>query len=134
MNNSINNSKFPLIEDLNSSEIDDDLASSSLLNALGGFNLVKVQGLSMFDPNTGEGYPEGCLVRIETSIEAEDGDDVLVRTPSNKVALRRLHTSSEGKFLAVINPDWDSPIIEISDDSVICGVADGYFMKGQRPN
>jgi SOS-response transcriptional repressor LexA len=92
---------------------------------------VKNSGLSMFNPRTGEGYPDGCILKIEPeSVKpAVNGSDVIVRTPDGAVTFKQLQIDGNNKYLSAINPDWPERIIKIPEDSVICGVCDGYFMR-----
>jgi SOS-response transcriptional repressor LexA len=94
--------------------------------------VLRIQGLSMFNPRTGEGYPDGSLVKVEPDMEAGHGDDVVVRTPDDQVTFKQLQVTNEGKFLSAINPDWPDPIIKIPEGSVICGVADGHYVPRKR--
>jgi SOS-response transcriptional repressor LexA len=92
---------------------------------------VRNSGVSMFNPRTGEGYPDGCILKIEpeTVKPAVNGSDVIVRTPDGAVTFKQLQIDGNNKYLSAINPDWPERIIKIPKDSVICGVCDGYFMR-----
>ena len=94
--------------------------------------VLRIEGISMFNPRTGEGYPDKSQVKFEPDIEAKHGDDVVVRTPDGSVTFKTLQITNEGMYLAAINPDWPEPIIKIPKDSVICGVADGHFTPRRR--
>lgn len=94
--------------------------------------VLRINGVSMFNPRTGEGYPDKCQVKFEPDIEAKHGDDVVVRTPDGSVTFKTLQITNDGMYLAAINPDWPEPIIKIPKDSVICGVADGHFTPRRR--
>jgi len=94
--------------------------------------VLRIEGISMFNPRTGEGYPDKSQVKFEPDIEAKHGDDVVVRTPDGSVTFKTLQITNDGMYLAAINPDWPEPIIKIPKDSVICGVADGHFTPRRR--
>ena len=94
--------------------------------------VLRIEGVSMFNPRTGEGYPDKSQVKFEPDIEAKHGDDVVVRTPDGSVTFKTLQITNDGMYLAAINPDWPEPIIKIPKDSVICGVADGHFTPRRR--
>ncbi len=95
---------------------------------------VRNSGLSMFNPRTGEGYPDGCILKMEPEDikPAVNGSDVIVRTPDGKVTFKQLQIDGGEKYLQAINPDWPERIIKIPEDSVICGVCDGYFMRSGK--
>lgn len=96
--------------------------------------VVRNKGLSMFNPHSGEGYPDGCYLKIEPEIEAVHGDDVIVRTPDGNTTFKQLQESDGNKYLVAINPDWPEKIIKIPEGSVICGVCDGHYLpkRGRR--
>lgn len=94
--------------------------------------VLRIEGLSMFNPRTGEGYPDKCQVKFEPDIEAKHGDDVVIRTPDGKVTFKTLQITTDGQYLEAINPDWPERIIKIPEGSVICGVADGHFTPRRR--
>lgn len=94
--------------------------------------LLRNKGISMFNPRTGEGYPDGCILQIDPEVEVKNGSDVIIRTPDGGVTFKQLSMSHEGNYLHAINPDWPESIIKIPEDSVICGVCTGYWVEKLR--
>jgi len=94
--------------------------------------LLRNQGLSMFNPKTGDGYPDGCLLHINPDVEAENGDDVFVATPDGEVTFKELIKTNEGYFLQAINPDWPGRIMKIPEGSLIKGVCMSYSVSKRR--
>lgn len=90
------------------------------------------QGLGMFNPSTGEGYPNGCLLAIDPDATAKHGDDVVVELPDGQVVFKQLQESPEGDYLIAINPSWPDRISKKPEDAEICGVCEGYFVPKRR--
>lgn len=88
---------------------------------------LEVSGSSM-EPE----YYEGGKILVDPTVEAMNGDDVVVRTPDGKVTFKRLQRSAEGSFLIAVNPDFPNRIIEMPDESVFCGVVTGYWVDKRR--
>lgn len=88
---------------------------------------LKVVGLSMFPE-----YRDGETILVDPAIEAEHGDDVIVRTPDQTATFKRLHKSPDGVHLVALNPDMPNRIIEIPKGSVICGVVTGSWKSRRR--
>jgi SOS-response transcriptional repressor LexA len=88
---------------------------------------LEVSGQSM-EPE----YLEGGRILVEPMIEARHGDDVVVRTPDGKVTFKRLQSTSEGKHLVALNKDFPSRIVEMPEDTMICGVVTGYWVDKRR--
>lgn len=93
--------------------------------------MLRNQGSSM-DDGTRDGYPDGVILQFEPEMEAMHGDDVVVRTPDGKTTFKRLQKTPEGVFLMAINPDFPNRIIEMPEDTVICGVCTGYIVEKRR--
>jgi SOS-response transcriptional repressor LexA len=123
------------VEDLDPYEMPDvedwiDWPSKTTRNAFA----VRQTGSSMFNSRTGEGYPGGCILKIEpeSSSPAVNGSDVIVKMKDGAVIFKQLQIDGNSKFLSAINPDWPDRIIKMPESSVICGVCDGYFMDTKR--
>lgn len=83
---------------------------------------VRVKGPSM-EPE----YMHGGYILVDPSVEAVHGKDVVVRTPDGKVTFKKLQIGPEGKHLLAINKDFPQRIVELPENTVICGVVIGYF-------
>jgi SOS-response transcriptional repressor LexA len=94
-----------------------------------GAYCLRVIGSSM----SGEGgYPEGCVILVDTSLEARHGDDVVAYTPDGQTTFKRLQVTPEGKFLVAINPEWPHRYLEAPEGTKICGVVRGYWVVRGR--
>jgi phage repressor protein C with HTH and peptisase S24 domain len=67
-------------------------------------------------------YRESEIIYVDPDIEAKHNDDVVVRTPENKVTFKRLQRTQDGTYLLALNPDLPDRIIKVPDDTIICGV------------
>jgi len=87
---------------------------------------LQVNGLSMFPE-----YRDGEIILVDPDIEARHNSDVVVRTPEpdRKTTFKRLQITEEGVFLLALNPDYPSRILEMPEDTKICGVVTGSWMK-----
>ena len=88
---------------------------------------LKVLGASM-DPE----YMEGGVILVEPKTQAEHGDDVIVRTPDGGVTFKRLQRTPDGTHLLAINTDYPNRILEMPENSVICGVVTGYWVDKRK--
>lgn len=94
-----------------------------------GSYCLRVVGSSM----GGEGgYPEGCIILVDTSLEARHGDDVVAVTPDGQTTFKRLQITPDGRFLVAINPDWPNRYLQAPDGTKVCGVVRGYWVVRDR--
>ncbi|SDC63307.1 SOS-response transcriptional repressor LexA (RecA-mediated autopeptidase) [Pseudomonas guariconensis] len=88
---------------------------------------LKVHGDSMTNPGPGRSYPAGCIIFVDPEIEAKTGDRVIARlTSTNEATFKVLVADAGRKFLRPINPQY--PIIEITEETHICGTVVGAFI------
>lgn len=89
---------------------------------------LRVQGDSMVSPHgTERSYPPGCIIFVDPERVAENGSKVVVRLPnSNDTTFKVLAIDSGNRYLRPINPQF--PVIQITDEAVICGVVIGSFI------
>lgn len=86
----------------------------------GAFALT-VRGDSMLNPNTGEGFPEGCIIVVDPGVEHQNGHYVVVRLDdSDEATFKQLVIDGSKRYLRPLNPRY--PIIEINGNASICGV------------
>jgi SOS-response transcriptional repressor LexA len=78
---------------------------------------LRIIGDSMFPE-----YREGELILVDPSLEAQHGDDVVVRIPDGKTTFKRLQVTPDGVHLLAMNKDFPNRIIEVPPDTHICGV------------
>lgn len=86
--------------------------------------VLRVKGDSMLaPPGSPITYPDGFLITIDPSLEAKDGDDVVVRRDSsNEATFKRIRMDGDKVFLVPLNPKYDPIEITERDDYHICGV------------
>lgn len=91
-----------------------------------GFAL-KVRGDSMTNPGSGRSYPAGCIIFVDPEIESLVGDRVIARVPrTNETTFKILAEDAGRQYLRPINPQY--PIIDISEETYICGKVVGAFI------
>ncbi|WP_395608680.1 LexA family protein [Pseudomonas sp. B22129] len=89
---------------------------------------LKVLGDSMTNPGPGRSYPAGCIIFVDPEAETKTGDRVIARLPrTNEATFKVLVEDAGRQFLRPINPQY--PIIEISEETHICGKVVGAFMS-----
>ncbi|WP_411386965.1 S24 family peptidase [Pseudomonas sp. MPB03] len=88
---------------------------------------LKVLGDSMTNPGPGRSYPTGCIIFVDPEAETKTGDRVIARLPRTNEATFKILVEDAGKqFLRPINPQY--PIIEITEETHICGKVVGSFI------
>ncbi|UST81443.1 LexA family protein [Pseudomonas siliginis] len=88
---------------------------------------LRVLGDSMTNPGPGRSYPAGCIIFVDPEAETKTGDRVIARLPrTNEATFKVLVEDAGRQFLRPINPQY--PIIEISEETHICGKVVGAFM------
>src|SRR5689334_10009293 len=88
---------------------------------------LKVLGDSMTNPGPGRSYPTGCIIFVDPEAETKTGDRVIARVPRTNEATFKILVEDAGRqFLRPINPQY--PIIEITEETHICGKVVGSFI------
>ena len=88
---------------------------------------LKVCGDSMTNPGPGRSYPTGCIIFVDPDAETRTGDRVIARVPrTNEATFKVLVEDAGRQFLRPINPQY--PIIEITEETHICGKVVGAFL------
>jgi len=88
---------------------------------------LKVRGDSMTNPGPGRSYPTGCIIFVDPEAETKAGDRVIARVPrTNEATFKVLVEDAGAQFLRPINPQY--PIIEITEETHICGKVVGSFI------
>lgn len=88
---------------------------------------LKVLGDSMTNPGPGRSYPTGCIIFVDPEAETKTGDRVIARVPrTNEATFKVLVEDAGRQFLKPINPQY--PIIEITEETHICGKVVGSFI------
>ncbi|MCV2220645.1 LexA family protein [Pseudomonas mercuritolerans] len=88
---------------------------------------LKVLGDSMTNPGPGRSYPAGCIIFVDPEAETKTGDRVIARVPRTNEATFKILVEDAGRqYLRPINPQY--PIIEITEETHICGKVVGSFM------
>lgn len=88
---------------------------------------LKVLGDSMTNPGPGRSYPAGCIIFVDPEAETKTGDRVIARVPRTNEATFKILVEDAGRqFLRPINPQY--PIIEITEETHICGKVVGSFI------
>lgn len=84
---------------------------------------LKVHGLSMFNPASPPSFNENDIIFIDPQREAINKSLVIARKQNDdKVTFKQLIIEDDVKFLRPLNPDWPEKVIQLTNDSVICGV------------
>jgi len=94
--------------------------------------VVQVSGLSMWNSKIGEGYPDGCFIRISPDTEPQNGDDVIACSPDGACTFKQYHKTDDGIYLESINPDWPSRITKAPEGTTIVGVCLDHLIKNKR--
>lgn len=69
----------------------------------------------------GSGFPEGCTIIVDPSVEARNGDFVVVRfNDADEATFKRLVVDGPRKFLKPLNPTYEN--IDVTEDARLAGV------------
>ncbi len=80
--------------------------------------VLRVRGSSM-EPK----FHEGDLIFVDPNASADHGKYVVVRLDeSNEATFKQLIIEEGRQYLKALNPDWPNRIIEVDEESTICGV------------
>ncbi|WP_010490743.1 LexA family protein [Pseudomonas sp. S9] len=86
--------------------------------------VLRIEGISMFNPTGPVSFADGDKVVIDPSIEAVKGDFVAAKlTTSDRVTFKRLQQEDGEWILEAINPDWAPKYMRMSEEWHICGKA-----------
>ncbi len=84
--------------------------------------VLRIEGVSMFDPTGPVSFADGDKVVIDPNREAHSGDFVVAKlTSSDRVTFKRLRQEDGEWYLEAINPSWTPKYIRISEEWHICG-------------
>lgn len=84
--------------------------------------VLKIDGVSMFDPAGPVSFADGDKVVIDPDKEAQSGDFVVAKlTSSNRVTFKRLRKEDGEWYLEALNPSWTPKYIRIDEEWHICG-------------
>lgn len=89
---------------------------------------LRVEGDSMTSPYPGQrSYPEGVIIFVDPDIAVTSGCRVVAKLPYSDRATFKEYREENGKrYLKPLNPQY--PIMEITDETRICGVVIGQFV------
>ncbi len=86
--------------------------------------VLKIDGVSMFNPNGPVSFADGDHVVIDPDIDPVPGDFVAARlASSDRVTFKRLRQNEGEWYLEAINPAWDPRYIRVTEEWHICGKA-----------
>lgn len=86
--------------------------------------ILKIEGVSMFNPQGTVSFADGDKVVIDPAIEAGQGDFVAAKlTTSDRVTFKRLRQEDGEWILEAINPDWSPRYMRMTEEWHICGKA-----------
>lgn len=88
---------------------------------------LEVRGLSMFPE-----YRAGEILLVEPDACAEHNDDVVVCTPDGRATFKRLQITEDGTYLLALNPEFPNRILTMPEDTHICGVVTGSWIKRRK--
>lgn len=84
---------------------------------------LTVVGQSMHNPGDRRSFDDGDIIHVDPEVPAENNSLVVVRVNSdNEATFKQLIVEGGRHFLKALNPGWPNRIIEMPEDSVICGV------------
>ena len=88
---------------------------------------LRIAGDSMQAPD-GDSFPEGSIISVEPLQEARNGSYVVVRNGhSEEATFKQLIIDGSRRYLKPLNPRY--PIIEITEEIIICGVVRQLVME-----
>lgn len=86
---------------------------------------LRVDGDSMTSPY-GKSYPHGSIIFVDPCVPIFNGCRVIAKLPNVEQAIFKQYNEDSGRrFLKALNPAY--PIIEIFDDTRLCGVIIGKY-------
>lgn len=86
--------------------------------------VLKIDGISMYNPSGPVSFADGDRVVIDPSIEAIAGDFVVAKLAgSNRITFKRLQQDGGEWYLEAINPNWEPRYIRMTEEWHICGKA-----------
>jgi SOS-response transcriptional repressor LexA len=94
--------------------------------------VLEMQGVSMWNGKTGNGYPDGCYLRVSPDISPKNGDDVVACTPDGQVSFVQYHKTGPAIYLEAINPDWPDRITKAPEGTKFLGVCVEHIVRTKR--
>ena len=117
----------------NIQELDVDTYIPCPVNCSEGTFALRVDGLSMYDPNPYalKSFRPGEIIFCDPEVTAVDGSLVVVRLESeSKATFKQIHYDEWGNmYLNPLNPDWPEQDIEVNEPAMICGVVIGKHVS-----
>lgn len=90
---------------------------------------LRVRGESMHNPHGRPSYEDGDIIFVDPDLEPKHRDRVIVRSGDKEATFKQLIVEGEKRILKALNPSWPNALIEMPDESVICGVVIGKWVK-----
>lgn len=86
--------------------------------------ILRIDGISMYNPQGSVSFADGDRVVIDPSIEARPGDFVCAKLAgSNRATFKRLQQDEGEWYLEAINPSWEPRYIRVNEEWHVCGKA-----------
>lgn len=78
----------------------------------------------MFNPRERRSFQDGDVIFVDPARLPEHGSLVIAKLGNSREAtFRQLVVEGERHFLKPVNDSWPDPILELTEDARICGVA-----------
>ena len=94
---------------------------------------LRVEGLSMYDPNPYalKSFRPGEIIFCDPEVPAMNGSLVVVRLESeSRATFKQINYDEWGNmFLSPLNPEWEEQVIEVNEPALIVGVVIGKHVS-----
>ena len=94
---------------------------------------LRVEGLSMYDPNPYalKSFRPGEIIFCDPEVPAMNGSLVVVRLESeSRATFKQINYDEwDNMFLSPLNPEWDEQVIEVNEPALIVGVVTGKHVS-----
>ena len=94
---------------------------------------LRVEGLSMYDPNPYalKSFRPGEIIFCDREVPAMNGSLVVVRLESeSRATFKQINYDEWGNmFLSPLNPEWEEQVIEVNEPALIVGVVIGKHVS-----